>query len=744
MKNRTIALIGNPNSGKTTIFNSLTGANQRIGNWPGVTVEQVSGSYTEGKTEYTVIDLPGIYSFTAKSRDQRIARDYVLGNTPDCVVNIVDGTNLERNLYLTVQLVEMRAPVVLVINMADIAAKRGITFNLDAMETVIGCPVIAVSGIESKDTVRIKKLVENYTHNGALSDRKITYPNEIEQVLADWEKDLVVYAEKKNVPVRWAGIKILEEDASVTTDVIANTSLEKKTIETAMEKLNTILAERPEMVLADYRYGFISSLMAKTVNQKEAQRSMTDAIDTIVMHPSFGIPVFFAVMYVVFWVTMNLGTVFIDFFDSFTGLFLVDGLAALLEYIHTPDILITFLAHGIGEGIRTVSTFVPVVFLMFFMLSILEDSGYMARAAYVMDRFMQFIGLPGKAFVPMIVGFGCSVPAIMASRILDSRRDRILTIFLTPMMSCSARLPVYAVFTAALFKTNGGLIVFSLYFAGILMAIATGFLLKSTLLKGETSLFLMELPSYHKPRLKHIMLHSWLRLKVFLVKAGKIIVIAVAFLSILNAINIKGKTSNDGGQSVLSILGKTVQPVFEPMGIEEDNWPAVVGIFTGMLAKETVIGTANVLYSQMETTAAAGQKEEFDFVTQLKASLLLLPEGLISLIPVVSDDEQEAEAGTFNAIGTYFNPFSAYAYLLFVLLYFPCVGALAAAYREIGLPYMIIMTVYLTVLAWMTGTIFYQITAGHSPLFIALPLLMGIVIWFVFYIIGRKKINNIN
>jgi ferrous iron transport protein B len=518
------------------------------------------------------------------------------------------------------------------------------------------------------------------------------------------------------------------------------------------------LKESPDIVLADYRYGFIHGLTKKVVSRRRDRISATDRADKVIMNRVLGIPIFLAVMYVVFWVTINIGGAFIDFFDILFATVFVDGLGTLLGMIGTPEWLITIIAGGIGAGITTVATFVPIIFTMFLMLSLLEDSGYMARAAFVMDRFMRLIGLPGKSFVPMIVGFGCTIPAVMATRTLENRKDRFMTVFMTPFMSCGARLPVYALFAAAFFSAAAGSIVFSLYLVGIVLAILTGLLLKNTLFKGEASPFIMELPPYHAPRFRHIMTHTWNRLKIFIRRAGIVIVITVTVLSFFNSLGVDGSFGNeDSGNSVLSRIGTAITPVFRPMGIEDDNWPATVAIFTGLFAKEAVVGTLNSLYSQIDAAAEEGAEEEeaFRFWDGVVEAFASIPEGLAGIFGALADpvgagmisgdeeavaEEVEADTSVFAAMRRYFSfggP-QAYAYLLFVLIYFPCLAALGAMLREIGQGYGWLSIAYLTVLAWIVATLYFQIVVARQVLWIVVPLVMLAAIYGLFRLIGRR------
>jgi len=492
------------------------------------------------------------------------------------------------------------------------------------------------------------------------------------------------------------------------------------------------------------KYEVISGAVGKTRTCTEAKKSRGESIDRIVLDRFLGIPIFLFVMYLLFAVVINIGGSFIDFFDILFGAVFVDGFGMLLSGWGAPSWLVAILANGIGAGIQTVATFVPIMFAMFFMLSILEDSGYMARAAFVMDRALRSIGLPGKAFIPMIVGFGCSVPAIMATRTLENKRDRYLTVFMVPFMSCGARLPVYALFGAAFFGAASGLVVLSLYLVGIVLAVGTGFLLKNTLFRGEPAPFVMELPAYHAPRIGSLVKHSLLRLNSFVGRAGRVIVLVVALLGVLNSIGTDGSFGNeDSGKSILAAVGKSITPVFSPMGLREENWPATVGIFTGLFAKEAVVGTLNGLYGQM---SASGETEEWSLQGEALATVMSIPEAFAGLadtlldpmgLSIISGDEQavaediEAESGIFRSLRDSFgnDREAAYAYLLFILIYFPCIAALGALVREIGPLFGWISVTYLTVLAWITATLYYQIARGGQLFWIlfALALFGGII-----------------
>lgn len=760
VKNTIVAVAGNPNSGKTTLFNGLTGSKQRIGNWPGVTVEKKEGSIVVEGKNITLVDLPGVYSLSAHSEDEKVARDFILNGEIDLVLNIVDATNLERNLYLTTQLLDMKVPVLLAVNMQDLADKKGVTIDLEKLEKTLGCPVIGISAINQGDINKVKAALLTAIQKSTISDIQIKYPQEIEDALIKWSPLVEKVAQDLGTNPRWVAIKLLEQDQWITEKVSSIGNISVHAVNEEVGSLERILDDNVDAVLADYRFRLIQDLLQKTRKALPEKVSLSDKVDGIVMHRAFGIPIFLGVMYLMFWVTISIGGAFIDFFDILFGTIFVDGFGEVLAAIGSPEWLIVILAGGVGAGIQTVSTFVPIVFTMFLMLSLLEDSGYMARAAFVMDRFLRWIGLPGKSFVPMLVGFGCTVPAIMATRTLESKKDRFMTVFMAPFMSCGARLPVYALFGAAFFGASAGTAVFSLYLVGIILAIFTGLLLKNTLFKGEPSHFIMELPPYHTPKIKNILTYTWHRLKIFMLRAGKAIVIVVLILSFLNSVGTDGTFGNeDNPKSVLSSIGKGITPVFEPMGIEEENWPATVAIFTGIFAKEVVVGTLNSLYSQIDAASAEAdeeaEEEGFDFLGGVSEAFASIPEalggvfgglldplglGLLDADPEELAEELEADSELYGSMQNFFSkgPLQAYAYLLFILIYFPCVAAFATVIREIGKGYGFLLMTYLTVLAWIVATIFYQITLGRDLVWIVVPIVMLIGIAALFRYIGKN------
>ena len=713
-----IALAGNPNSGKTALFNALTGSRHKVGNWPGVTVDKRTGRYTYNNEHFCVVDLPGTYSLSVASAegsiDQRIACQYLLSREADLIVNVIDGSNLERNLYLTLQLLEMRIPVILAVNMMDIVEKRGISLDLKQLSKMLGCPAVAVVASRRQGIDKLRQKICQLVQQPVVSDFQLPLLSAITESIRQLT---VVIEREKNTTIAsgWIAQRLLEGDLfakeSVSNAILALT-------ERLIADVEKAIGEEPDILMADARYGFISEVvLAVTKCCKTKRQTLTEKIDRVVLNRYLGIPIFLVVMYLMFVFAINIGGAFQDFFDMTSTTIFVDGLAHLLSAIHTPTWIIALLANGVGKGINTVVTFLPILAGMFFFLAFLEDSGYMARAAFVMDRFMQALGLPGKSFVPMIVGFGCNVPAVMGARGLEGKRDRILTILMMPFMSCGARLAIFAVFVSAFFPSGGQNIIFLLYVIGITAAVLTGLLLRKTLLPGKPAPLVMELPPYHLPRFLPMCRHTWPRLKKFIRRAGRIIVPVCVIIGGLNAITVKGQlVQGEGGNqhSVLSQVGRVVTPALAPMGVAQDNWPATVGLVTGVLAKEVVIGTLNTLYSQ-----AAGLKmtesDQFSIWQGLKAAALTIPDNLSQLGSAFKNPWLANEAPhdmSQSAYGLMYQRFDgkvgAFAYLLFVLLYFPCVSTMAATRRELNQSWAMFSVGWSTSFAYAVAVIAYQ------------------------------------
>lgn len=760
MSQHIISLIGNPNCGKTTVFNALTGSRQRVGNWPGVTVDKKTGNFSYDGHDIEVVDLPGIYSVTPTSvsgEDEVVARNYLLSGEAQVVVNIIDASNLERNLYLTSQLIEMGVPVLVVVNMLDIAKQHKIKLDLKALENQLGCPVVGLIANRNKGVDELKKALVSFLDKPVMTKVSVHYNEVIEKAVAEISAKLSL-GEKS----RWFAVQLLEHAPGIES-LFEEEKL--KDVLKIVEETDKHFEGNTDIEITNARYQLVSDIAEKViVREGSVGATLTDRIDRIILNRWMGLPIFLLIMYVTFLFTQNFGAVFIDFFDILVGGIFVEGLGQLLASWGTPEWLTVFLSNGIGGGLQTISTFIPVVFFMFLFLAILEESGYMARAAFVMDRLMRALGLPGKAFVPLLVGFGCNVPAIMATRTMDRASDRIITVMMTPFMSCGARLPVYVLFATAFWPTNGQNLVFGLYLIGIAAAILTGYLLKRTALPGAAGAFVMEMPPYHIPTLKGVMIRTWDRVRTFMFRAGKVIVVIVACLAFLNSMGTDGTFGNeDSEKSVLSEIGKTIVPVFEPMGIQEENWPAAVGVFTGIFAKEAVVGTLNSLYDTLsvdqaqEAAAAAAEEPEgessFSLSDTFSEAVGTIGENFAGLAGAFSDplgisvgdlsdeaaaaEEQGVSLGTIDTIKTLFGSTSGvFAYLLMVLLYVPCVAAVAAIYREVGAKWTIFACAWTLALGYSAATIFYRVANfAAAPVYsivcivIALAILYGMYCW---------------
>jgi len=706
----TIAIAGNPNCGKSALFNALTGIHQRTGNWPGVTVDRKEGHCQIGANPCVVIDLPGIYSLDATSMDEQVSRDYLLAREADVIVNLVDANNLERNLYFTLQLLEMGVPMVVAVNMMDVARERGMEIDTRRLAAALGCPVLPIVAVTGEGLERLGGAILEVAHGETRGGRVPVHAPVVEEAVGELA---ALMADEDPANARWLGLKLLEGDALADTRAC---EAARQRVGHWQNRIRELGRGEPDIFIADSRFEIAREAAAVSVIKLgQVTNTLTDRIDRIALHRYAGVPLFLAVMYLMFTFTIHVGGALVDFFDGMAGALLVDGLGHWLKLLGSPQWLVVLLADGVGGGLQVVASFVPIITALYLFLSVLEDSGYMARAAFVMDRFMGSIGLPGKAFVPLIVGFGCNVPAVMATRTLDNERERKLTVLMNPFMSCGARLPVYVLFGAAFFPNSTGNLVFGLYLAGILAAVFTGLAMKRSLLKGESSGFLMELPDYRRPQAKGVALRTWDRLRMFVLGAGKIIVAMVVVLNMLNSIGTDGSFGNeDSDSSVLSAAARQATPLFAPMGIREDNWAATVGIFSGILAKEVVVGTLSTLYTDGNS---GDDGEVFDLFTALAQAAATVPKNLSAVLDRMTDPlglepaaaDTTAVEGMFGVMASRFDgQAGAFAYLLFILLYFPCVATIGVIARETGRAWAAFVAAWTTVVAYLAASGFYQ------------------------------------
>ncbi|MDG6777192.1 Fe(2+) transporter permease subunit FeoB [Thiomicrorhabdus sp. zzn3] len=719
-----VALIGSPNCGKTTLFNRLTGSQQTTGNWPGVTVEQKSGYIDIADMHYHLMDLPGVYSLESSSHtglDEKVALDYLQCQPTDLILNIVDATSLERQLFLTAQLLHMGLPVVVVLNRMDLLKERHLQIDIEALSKSLGCPVIPVSAYFNQGIDELKQQLPNLVNRK--SDLHFDLPETL-HASVHAVRDLQAQADSDSC---WKTLQMLIKPELAPLELRSFCAAEKT-------KLEAHYQEDLALISADLYFQFAhEAAHSSLIHTDRFTRNTTDTLDRWALHPIWGLPIFLLVMYMVFALSITIGNTFLDFFDLGAQALFVDGPTELLQAINAPDWLIAILAQGIGSGIQVVATFIPVIGALFLLLSILEESGYMQRAAFIMDGLMRKLGLSGQAFIPLVVGFGCNIPAVLASRTLPDQRDRIMTIMMTPFMSCSARLTVYVMFATAFFADYGALLVFSLYVVGILAAVLTALLLKYTLLPGTAPALLMELPIYHKPAIINVLLNTRNRLKSFILDAGKVIVLVVLGLNLLSSLGTDGSFGHENqNDSVLSTVAKTATPIFEPLGVNEENWPATVGLITGLLAKEVVVGSLDALYQNMDNTAPINKEEPYDFIGALQEAVMTIPANLPGIVTDVDDplglqsieniadkkaiaEEQGFTLSTLDKMVNYFDgKVGAYAYLLLVLLYFPCVATFGAIKQELGWRWALYSGGWSLFLGYSTAVAFYQISTFSS------------------------------
>ncbi len=714
----TIALAGNPNAGKTTIFNNITGARQKVGNWPGVTVEKKEGHIREHGYELQIIDLPGTYSLTPFSIEEIVARDFVLEERPDVVINIIDASNLERGLYLATQLREIDCKVLFALNMADVAKSRGIKIDAKHLSDLLDVPVVFTVGNKGDGTsALLKAAVELAESNVPISrKRKVRYNKDIEGAIETLRGRFEsIGGGELPYSRRWTAIKLLEDDAIVKERVSEKMGDKSADIQEAArdlrQKLRVRLDEEPEIIMTDERYGFIAGIIKEVFTTSTMQRvDFSRNIDLVLTNRFLGFPIFIFFIWAMFQLTFSLGAYPMEWLDAGVSL-LSGGVDRLL-----PDGLFKdLLLNGVIAGVGSVIVFLPNILILFLCISIFEDTGYMSRAAFLMDKIMHLIGLHGKSFIPMLMGFGCNVPAVMASRTLESHKDRILTILVTPYMSCSAKLPVYIVLAGAFFGARAGSVIFAIYLTGIVFSIATGRLFRSTLLKGEDAPFVMELPPYRVPMAKSLLIHMWDRAKIFIRKMGGIILVGSVVVWSLTTFprNVEHSLDHEmergrieaafeaekatadsderrsldrekaaalkaldrarqverAEKSYIGRIGKALGPIFEPIGIE---WRGGVALLSGFVAKEIVVSTLGVLYA--------------------------------------IDDRAEPDALERTLAESGMSALSALSMMIFVLLYLPCLATVSAVRRETGsVKWMLFSIGYSTSVAWVASFLVFQV-----------------------------------
>lgn len=669
MKNSiTIALAGNPNSGKTTIFNNITGAHQHVGNWAGVTIEKKEGTckYSEAGIDFiSLVDLPGTYSLTAYSPEELVARNFVVQEKPDVVVDIVDASNLERNLYLTTQLIELDANIVIALNMIDASESRGIIIDAKKMSEMLGVPVIPMIASKNKGTQELlKAVVEDAIKGSAHNQRSIYYGREIEDELANIKNAIEKFANneiKAKYSSRLIALKLLENDEEFIR-LLGNTDSSKnimKVVNESTDHLREIFGCDVESVIVDRRYGFVSGIGTEVIRRTAEERhTNSDKVDRILTNTFTGVPIFLFFMWLAFQLTFKVGAYPTDWIDH-----AVSGLSHLIGKYMAETWYRSLILDGIIGGVGGVIVLLPNIFILFFVISVLEDSGYMARAAFIMDSLMHRLGLHGKSFIPMLMGFGCNVPAIMATRTLESRTDRLLTILIIPLMSCSARLPVYALLTAAFFPNYAGSVIFSLYLLGIVLAILVGRLFRKTLFKTPMVPLIIELPPYRIPTVKGTLIHVWERGSQFLKKVWTVVLAGAIIIWFLGTFPSGVEYASEA--SYVGKLGHVIEPVVEPLG---SDWRGGVALIFGFVAKEIVVATMGILY---------GTGEDQDMLVEKLQSAM--------------------------------TPLSAYAFMVATLIYVPCLATVAVIKKETrSWRWTLFAVGYGLALAWILATLIYQ------------------------------------
>ena len=637
------ALAGNPNSGKTTLFNAITGSNQYVGNWSRVTVEKKEGKIIEGGVDATVVDLPGIYSLSPYSMEEIVARNYILDEKPDLIINIADATNLERNLYLSLQLAELGRPIVIALNMMDALRKSGGSVDCKLLSKYLSIPVYPISSNRNEG---IKELLRGAAEhvkdvsgqNGC--EPPHIYDEKVEMVIEYIESLISDICRENEYPLRWTAIKLIEGD-QVTLDKLRLPKNKFDEIEFYAKSLESENVDR-KMVIADQKYKFICSVCEKCLKKRsDGKKSISDKIDMVFTNRILAIPLFFGLMFLIFMITFSgVGMTLTELIDDLINVRLAEAVRELLTGFGTAEWAVGLICDGAIAGVGAVLQFFPQIFILFFFLSVLEDSGYMARASFIMDRAMCKLGLSGKSFVPMIMGFGCTVPAVMACRTLENDRERRLTIMMTPFMSCSAKMPVYSLFISAFFVGKKAVVMLGIYMLGILVAVLAALIVQKLILKSKPSEFIMELPPYRLPTVKTLGRHLKVRIADFLNKAGKILLLASIVIWIMQYFDFSFHHVEDSSQSMLGVIGTFIAPIFKPLGFGE--WQSSVSILSGLITREGIVSTLGILYGATGDTAA-------------------------SLVPVLQ---------------SVFTPASAISFMTFSLLFIPCVAAVSAIRSE--------------------------------------------------------------
>lgn len=664
IKNLRLALVGNPNCGKTTLFNYLTGSSQYTGNWPGVTVEKKEGVSKIGGRNLTIVDLPGIYSMSPYTAEEIVARNYIIDERPDLLINILDATNLERNLYLTSQLFELDSPVIIALNMVDMLKNRGDEINIELLQEKLGAPIVPIVASNGFGVTELMQCAHKYAQEKCVPNPINLYSGDAGVIIETIEDIIHQICAKRKYPLKWAAVNLFQGDRITQNNLALSSNI--------MSKIEELRAAIPvnetvdhDIIVADSRYKWSCKICSQAIkrNTNPIEPTVSDKIDSIVTNRYTAIPFFALVMFLIFYITFgnsggNLSDIAADFIDNK----LIIAVSHLLERIGASHWAVGLVCNGALSGVGAVLAFLPQITALFFFLSILEDSGYMARAAFIMDKLLRKVGLSGKSFVPMLMGFGCTVPAVMCTRTIESEKDKRATILITPFMSCSAKMPVYAMITAAFFPCNGGLVILGIYVLGLITAAMCALVFNKTILTGEASDFVMELPPYRLPTFRGLCIHIRERLRDYISKAGSVILGATIVVWFLQNFTFDLQMTEDSSQSILAGIGMIIAPIFKPCGF--GTWEASVSLLTGMIAKEQVVSTMTVLYGQNISAA--------------------LPQIM--------------------------SPAAAASFLVFVLLYTPCVAAIITIRKELNsIKWTFFAIIFQMLLAWLVSALIFQI-----------------------------------
>ncbi|MBE6022312.1 MAG: ferrous iron transport protein B [Cellulosilyticum sp.] len=702
-----IGLAGNPNSGKTTLFNALTGATQYVGNWPGVTVEKKSGKYKKNK-EVEIVDLPGVYSLSPYTLEEVVTRNFVIGEHPDAIINIVDATNIERNLYLTTQILELGVPTVIALNMMDLVRKNGDQLDCKKLSNLLGCPVMEISALKEEGIDAVTEKAVELAKQKKSQNFVVPVMEEVQSALSQIEK--IVESNKINhsLPKKWLAIKLFERDEEVIKS-LGLSSLVKREVESCIAQCEKLLDDDAESIITAERYAFIGNIVANAVKKaKKGQDTTSDRIDKIVTNRILALPIFALVMWFVYYISVSsLGAIVTDWTnDVLFGEIIQGNVQSFMESSNVAPWLTALVVDGLIGGVGAVLGFVPQIMLLFLLLAILEDCGYMARVAFIMDRVFRRFGLSGKSFIPMLIGSGCGVPGIMASRTLENDKDRKMTIMLTTFIPCGAKLPIIALFAGALFG-GASWVAPSVYFMCIAMVIICGIILKNTsAFAGEPAPFVMELPTYHIPSLKGVLIHMWDRGKAFIIKAGTIIFVACGLIWFLQSFNWSLEMV-DADTSILASIGNVIAPIFAPLGF--GDWGAAVATVTGLIAKENVVATYGVIYGIADAT-----EESQDLLAMIAAN---------------------------------FTTVSAYSFMAFNMLCAPCFAAIGAIRREMGSVKWTLITVgFQTITAYLVALIINKVGSavllGGSMVEAAIAIAIVICVITGVLLIGKSKLKS--